>query len=91
MGGLEKLVSLSAKTGINAYVLTPQIKSQLRGACYAFMVVLKRGTEAVVRTNYPRAFMILAAVVLATILLLLIVATKPAEAAFPGRNGKKRL
>jgi Tol biopolymer transport system component len=52
------------------------------------MVALKRGTEAVVRTNYPRAFMILAAVVLATILLLLIVATKPAEAAFPGRNGK---
>ena len=41
-----------------------------------------------VRTNYPRAFMVLAAVVLATILLLLIVATKPAEAAFPGRNGK---
>jgi hypothetical protein len=52
MGGLEKLVSLSAKTGINAYVLTSQIKSQLRGACYAFMVVLKRGTEAVVRPNY---------------------------------------
>ena len=41
-----------------------------------------------VRTNYPRAFMVLAAVVLATILLLLIVATKPAEATFPGRNGK---
>lgn len=47
-----------------------------------------RRTEAVVRTNYPRAFMVIAAVVLATILLLLIVATKPAEAAFPGRNGK---
>jgi Tol biopolymer transport system component len=52
------------------------------------MVALKRGTEAVVRTNYPRAFMVLAALILATILLLLIVATKPTEAAFPGRNGK---
>lgn len=41
-----------------------------------------------VRTNHPRAFIVLAAVALATILLILIVATKPAEAAFPGRNGK---
>lgn len=52
----------------------------------------KKGTQAVVRTGYLRAVVTVSAAVvlaiLAALALALVTPPKPAEASFPGKNGK---
>jgi hypothetical protein len=48
----------------------------------------KKRNKAVVRTSYFRAFVVLAAIVVAALVGGVVILVKPTEAAFPGANGK---